>query len=74
MRLHPPIELVMNEELQTVYDKDNQPLIGPTGEPETKRVLCSPPLLVFDHSTKARRKLDPRDGLFYYMSEKPALG
>lgn len=31
-------------------------------------------MLVFDHSTKQNRKLDPRDGLFYYMSEKPALG
>ncbi len=74
MRLHPPIELVMNEEEQEVVDKRGQTVLGPTGEAEKKRVLPTPPMLVFDHSTKTSRKLDPRDGLFYYMSEKPALG
>ena len=31
-------------------------------------------MLVFDHNSKSTRKLDARDGMFYYMTEKPALG
>lgn len=57
-----------------MLDKNGKPVLGPTGETEMKRKLQDPSMLVFDHSSKTTRKLDPRDGLFYYMSEKPALG
>ena len=39
MRIHPPVELAMNEEEEEVYDKFGKPIIGPTGEPERKKVL-----------------------------------
>jgi hypothetical protein len=39
MRLHPPVELVMNENEELILDKYGRTVLGPTGEPDKKRML-----------------------------------
>jgi len=48
MKIHPPVELVMNESEEEVYDRFGKPLLGPTGLIEKKKILLEPSLLAYD--------------------------
>jgi len=49
MKIHPPVELVMNESEEEVYDRLGKPVLGPTRLIEKKKILLEPSLLTFDH-------------------------
>jgi len=51
--------LILNEAEEEKLDKQNKPIIGPTGQIEMKKILQDPPMLVFDHKTLKTRKVDP---------------
>jgi len=57
MKIHPPVELIMNESEEEVHDRFGKTILGPTGMIEKKKILLEPSLLVFDHQSKKNRRL-----------------